>query len=93
MRRTRVRVLHVDRRDGGGRVILAGAVNAAGRRTLDQAQAAGWDGRPLILIGGHYHCSPPGKPRVEAIIDGTATAPSIVHRSFDPMDPSLGPRP
>ena len=44
-------------------VILAGAVNGAGHHTLAQAQAAGWDCDPLILIGGHYHCSPAGQAR------------------------------
>ena len=39
---------------------------------------------PLVLIGGHYHCSPPGKPGVQEIIDGTATSPSIVHQVFRP---------
>lgn len=63
-------------------VIFAGAVNGASQYTLAQAQAAGWDCNPLILIGGHYHCSPPGKPDVQDIIDGTATSPSIVHQVF-----------
>lgn len=65
-------------------VILAGAVSGASQHTLAQAQAAGWDCDPLILIGGHYHCSPPGKPGVLGIIDGTATTPSIVHQVFRP---------
>ena len=63
-------------------VILAGAVNGASHYNLAQAQAAGWDCDPLILIGGHYHCSPAGKPGVLDIIDGTATSPSIVHQVF-----------
>ena len=63
-------------------LILAGAVSGAGQHTLAQAQAAGWDCNPLILIGGHYHCSPPGKPGVQDIINGTATSPSIVHQVF-----------
>jgi hypothetical protein len=63
---------------------LTGAVSGASRHTLANAQAAGWDCDPLILIGGHYHCSPPGKPGVVQIIDGTATAPSIVHQVFRP---------
>jgi hypothetical protein len=63
-------------------VLLAGAVNGADRHTLAQAQASGWDCDPLILIGGHFHCSPPGKPGVQDIIDGTATSPSIVHQVF-----------
>jgi hypothetical protein len=63
-------------------LMLTGAVSGAGQHTLAQAQAAGWDCSPLILIGGHYHCSPPGKPGVQDIIDGTATSPSIVHQVF-----------
>jgi hypothetical protein len=63
-------------------VVLAGAVSGASRYTLSQAQAAGWDCEPLVLIGGHYHCSPPGKEGVLEIIDGTATSPSIVHQVF-----------
>ncbi len=65
-------------------VILAGGVSGASRHNLAQAQAAGWDCDPLILIGGHYHCSPSGKPGVQDIIDGTATSPSIVHQVFRP---------
>jgi hypothetical protein len=65
-------------------MILAGVVNAAAPAALEQAQAAGWDCDPLILIGGHYHCSPPGKPGVQDIIDGTADARSIVHQVFRP---------
>jgi hypothetical protein len=65
-------------------VILAGAVNGAGPHSLTQAQEAGWDCDPLVLIGGHYHCSPAGKPGVLDIIDGTATSPSIVHQVFRP---------
>ena len=64
--------------------ILAGAVSGAGQHTLAQAQAAGWDCNPPILIGGHLHCSPPGKPGVQDIIDGTSTSPSIVHQVFRP---------
>jgi hypothetical protein len=63
-------------------MILAGAVSGASQHTLTQAQAAGWDCDPLILIGGHFHCSPPGKESVQAIIDGNATSPSIVHQVF-----------
>lgn len=62
--------------------LFAGTVFGAGGRTLDQAQAAGWDCNPLILVGGHYHCSPPGVPSVQDIIDGSATTPSIVHQVF-----------
>jgi hypothetical protein len=65
-------------------LMLAGVVTGTSRYTLTQAQAAGWDCEPLILIGGHYHCSPPGKEGVLEIIDGTATSPSIVHQVFRP---------
>ncbi|MGH2477457.1 MAG: hypothetical protein ACRDIL_19560 [Candidatus Limnocylindrales bacterium] len=68
----------------GVTLILAGAVFGAGPRALAQAQDAGWDCNPMILIGGHYHCSPPGGPSVQDIIDGTATTPSIVHQVFRP---------
>ena len=69
---------------GAALVIFAGVVSARGPHSLQQAQAAGWDCDPLILIGGHYHCSPPGKEGVVEIIDGTATSPSIVHQVFRP---------
>ena len=65
-------------------VALAGTVNGAGSRTLAQAQAAGWDCKPLVLIGGHYHCSPRGVPSVQDIADGTATTPRVVHQVFEP---------
>lgn len=52
-------------------------------RSLDQAIAKGWDCNPLILIGGHYHCSPPGRPSVADIIAGT-DVPSVVHQVFLP---------
>lgn len=63
---------------------LVGTAGGAGKRTLAQAQAAGWDCNPLVLIGGHYHCSPPGVPSVGDIIAGTANTPSIVHQVFGP---------
>ena len=68
-------------------LILTGAVSAAtmtSNHSLAGAQAAGWDCDPMILIGGHYHCSPPGKEGVLEIIAGTATSPSIVHQVFRP---------
>ncbi len=52
-------------------------------RTLAQASANGWDCNPLILLGGHYHCSPPGRPSVADIIAGT-DVPSVVHQVFLP---------
>jgi hypothetical protein len=74
--------------------LAAGAVAIAGtaagapssgnpNRTLDQAIANGWDCNPLILIGGHYHCSPPGRPSVAEIIAGT-DVPSVEHQVFLP---------
>jgi hypothetical protein len=63
-------------------VILTGTVHGGSRHNLSEAQAAGWDCDPLIPIGGHFHCSPPGKEGVLEIIDGTATSPSIVHQVF-----------
>jgi hypothetical protein len=56
---------------------------AAGGRTLDQALAASWNCEPLILLGGHYHCSPPGRPGVGDIIAGTDVA-TIEHQVFRP---------
>jgi hypothetical protein len=63
--------------------VAVGSAGGAGKRTLAQAQAAGWDCNPLILIGGHYHCSPPGRPSVADIIAGTDVA-SVVHQVFRP---------
>lgn len=63
---------------------LAGTASGSGARTLAQAQAAGWDCNPMVLIGGHYHCSPRGVPSVQDIVDGRATTPSIVHQVFRP---------
>ena len=65
-------------------VAVVSTAGGAGRHTLAQADAAGWDCNPLILIGGHYHCSPPGVPSVGDIIAGTANTPSIVHQVFRP---------
>ena len=65
-------------------VILVGTAVGARGNALTQVQEAGWDCNPLILIGGHYHCSPPGRPSVADIVAGTATTPSIVHQVFRP---------
>jgi hypothetical protein len=62
---------------------FVGIAGGASHRTLTQAQEAGWDCNPLILIGGHYHCSPPGKPSVADVIAGTDVA-SVVHQVFGP---------
>lgn len=64
--------------------VVAGSAWANNSRlTLDQAIASGWGCEPLILIGGHFHCSPPGKQSVVEIIAGTADSSSIVHTVFD----------
>jgi hypothetical protein len=52
-----------------------------GGRSLEKTLDAGWNCDPLILIGGHYHCSPPGRPGVGDIIAGT-TVPTIEHQVF-----------
>lgn len=52
-------------------------------RTLGLAIANGWDCNPLILLAGHYHCSPPGLPSVADIIAGT-DVPTVVHQVFLP---------
>jgi hypothetical protein len=64
-------------------IVLVGTAGGVGNRTLAQAQRAGWDCNPLILIGGHYHCSPPGRPSVADIIAGT-DVPSVQHQVFLP---------
>jgi len=50
---------------------------------LAQAQAAGWDCNPPVLIFGYYHCAPPGKPSVLDIVTGQTSAPSIELRVFN----------
>lgn len=64
---------------------IAAVAHGAGGQggTMAQAQAAGWDCNPQVLIGGYYHCSPPGKPSVADLIEGTDVA-SIVLRVFTP---------
>jgi hypothetical protein len=63
--------------------LFVGNASAKGNRTIAQAQTAGWDCNPLILIGGHYHCSPPGRPSVADIIAGT-DVPTVEHQVFLP---------
>jgi hypothetical protein len=66
--------------------VLAGAASGADGSggTMAQAQAAGWDCNPQVLIFGYYHCAPPGKPSVLDMIQGTTNAPIIVLRVFRP---------
>lgn len=63
---------------------LAGFAQGSGGADMTQAQAAGWDCNPQILIVGYYHCAPPGKPSVLDMINGETSAPSIVLRVFNP---------
>jgi len=60
---------------------LVGTAGGAGNATWAQAKAAGWGCDPEILIVGYYHCAPPGKPSVAALIAGT-DVPSITLRVF-----------
>lgn len=64
---------------------LAASASAAGGPGGDmtQAQANGWDCTPQILIGGYYHCAPPGKPSVANLIEGS-DASTLVLRVFRP---------
>ncbi len=63
---------------------VAGIALAGGGATMTQAQAAGWDCNPQVLIGGYYHCAPPGKPSVADIATPPgSTATSIELRVFD----------
>ncbi len=62
---------------------LAAAASGASSATMTQAQAAGWDCTPLVLIGGYYHCAPPGKTSVAGLIAGTSVS-SIELRVFRP---------
>src|SRR3989304_9016548 len=51
---------------------------------MDQAQSAGWDCNPQVLIGGYYHCAPSGKASVLDIVTGAKSPPSVVLRVFRP---------
>lgn len=64
---------------------LTASASAAGGAggTMSQAQAAGWDCSPQVLILGYYHCAPPPKPSVADLIAGT-DSPSLVLRAFTP---------
>ncbi len=64
--------------------VIAGAAYSADGGTIAQAQAAGWDCNPQVLIGGYLHCAPPGKPSVLDIVTGQTNAPSIELRVFNP---------
>ncbi len=62
---------------------LAMTAAASSKATMSQAQAAGWDCNPQVLIVGYYHCAPPGKPSVADLISGT-NVPSMELRVFHP---------
>lgn len=57
---------------------------------MAQAQAAGWDCSPQVLIVGYFHCAPPGKPSVLDMIQGNTESPSIVLRVFYPSGAFAG---
>lgn len=65
--------------------VLAIGASGSSNATMAQAQAAGWDCNPQVLIVGYYHCAPPGKPSVLDMIQGKTNAPSIVLRVFTPF--------
>jgi hypothetical protein len=77
-------------------LVIAGAsvfaISAAGSSsaTMAQAQSAGWDCNPQVLIVGYFHCAPPGKPSVLDMIQGTTDTPSIVLRVFYPSGEFAG---
>ena len=64
---------------------VAGVARGAGGPggDMDQAQASGWDCNPQVLIGGYYHCAPPGKPSIADLIAGTDVS-TMVLRVFRP---------
>jgi hypothetical protein len=62
----------------------------AGLTDMQQAQAAGWDCNPQILIVGYYHCAPAGRPSVLDMINGNTSAPSMILRVFNPDESFAG---
>src|SRR5215208_3223111 len=67
-----------------GATMFAVSASGSSHATMAQAQAAGWDCNPQILIVGYFHCAPPGKPSVLDMIEGNTDTPSIVLRVFSP---------
>ena len=63
--------------------VAAGSAAGGSNATIDQAQAAGWDCNPHVLIVGYFHCAPPGGTSVAELIAGT-DVPSIVLRVYRP---------
>jgi len=63
--------------------VLAVTAGASGGATMAQAQTAGWNCNPQVLIGGYFHCAPPGKPSVADLISGT-NVPTMVLKVFRP---------
>lgn len=82
MRRLRLTVSALSALALASAMSAGNALAISSHLTLDDAIASGWDCTPLVQIGGHYHCSPPGKQGVIDIIAGTADSPSIVHTVF-----------
>ena len=64
--------------------LASSALGGGDGSTMAQAQAAGWDCSPQVLIIGYYHCAPSGKPSVLDMINGDRSSPSIVLRVFFP---------
>ena len=73
----------------GATIFVIGA-SGSSNATMAQAQAAGWDCNPQVLIVGYFHCAPPGKPSVLDMIQGTTDTPSLVLRVFYPSGQFAG---
>lgn len=57
---------------------------------MDGAEAADWSCDPEVLIGGYFHCAPPGKPSLQKLIDGEASPSSLQLRAFNPDESFAG---
>lgn len=69
--------------------LVAGALAVTGTgysrgATMSQAESAGWDCNPRVLIAGYYHCAPPGKASVLDLVTGVAAPASVQLRVFNP---------
>ena len=73
-----------------GAISIATNATGSSSATMAQAQAAGWDCNPQVLIVGYFHCAPPGKPSVLDMIQGNTDTPSIVLRVFYPSGEFAG---
>jgi hypothetical protein len=64
---------------------VAGVARGAGGPGGGTAQVPeGWDCAPIQLIGGYFHCAPPGKPSIADLLGGTVNVSSMVLRAFTP---------